>query len=191
MNVDLAPYPEHNFSHLKSKKISETVEETNEFGERITLIRVKEYEYGFLRSIRYHDYKSISLHKINGPAEIIYNATTNKLLHMTWLRYGVVHRDDGPAIVFYNSKENYNDESGTIGNRYSHVIYAEQWMHHGTKHRSNGPSYINYFNEWNNRYEINGKDVTLKVREWIKDFDIPHWSKWGPEEIVLFHIVCY
>jgi hypothetical protein len=68
------------------------------------------------------------LHREDGPAYISYN-TDGSIEWEFWYINGVLHREDGPAYIRYN-------KDGSI--RY------EEWYINGVLHRGDGPAHITY-----------------------------------------------
>jgi len=67
-----------------------------------------------------------------------------------WRLNGLLHRTDGPAVVWLDG--------------------AEQWYLNGHRHRTTGPAET--YKNGNQHWFINDKDITKAVEKWIKDRDI-------------------
>lgn len=77
------------------------------------------------------------------------------------------HRVYGPAIKY---------DCGT-----------EFWYQFGQLHRMDGPAIIQNGNL--DIWMIRGVGVTLKIKEWMKEFSInPDWQEWTTEEKVLLRL---
>jgi len=87
----------------------------------------------------YGDNYKYVLHREDGPAFIDYN-TDRSIAYEYWYINGVKHREDGPAVIHYN-------DDGSI--------QYEVWYINGVKHREDGPAYIDYY-----------KDGSIYLEEW-------------------------
>jgi len=67
-----------------------------------------------------------------------------------WRLNGVLHREDGPAIIWNNGDT--------------------EWFSHGKHHRLDGPA-VKYGN-WATSWFINDYEVTEEITQWAKENDI-------------------
>ena len=72
--------------------------------------------------------KNNIIHKDNGPAKIYYNEDET-IDREIWYYNGIIHRIDGPAKIYYH-------ENG--------IVDTEIWFKNGKRYRENGPIHINY-----------------------------------------------
>jgi hypothetical protein len=70
------------------------------------------------------------LHRIDGPA-IVEFLSNGKIKKTEWFIYGKRHRIKGPAIIY------------DIAEKYT----VNEWFCDGKRHRDNGPAYIKYHND--------------------------------------------
>lgn len=66
-------------------------------------------------------------HRNNGPALIKYDSNGQELFHQ-WVSGGIVHRNDGPAVIYYHNGR----------------PILEEWVKFGKTHRVDGPACIDY-----------------------------------------------
>ena|ERR1700691_169452 len=102
---------------------------------------------------------------------------------------GKLHREDGPAITYPNSRKEYfingklHREDGpaiitSFGNRFYYV--------NGKLHIEDGPAIIR-----KNRiiYYLNGNDIIEEINEWIIENKIPkNHRKWNNSHKILFKL---
>jgi len=83
---------------------------------------------------------------------------------------GEFHREDGPAIIWYD------------GSIYYYV--------NGVRHREDGPAVI--WDDGSKYWYINSKDITKEVNNWIKENNIPDYRLWNEADKKLFReTFCY
>lgn len=73
-------------------------------------------------------YRDGKLHREDGPAEIYYTGS-GKIKYESWLKNGIGHRENAPAVIIYW-------EDGTKS--------KEVWKYNDKLHRTDGPAVIEY-----------------------------------------------
>jgi hypothetical protein len=120
------------------------------------------------------------LHRDDGPA-IIYRSGTEE-----WYRNGLRHREGGPAAIYANGTQEwyYNGFLHREGGPARIGGKAEEWLHHGSYHRTDGPACICY--DGAQRWWVSGQNITDEVLTWMKDKGFPPYSEWTLQERELF-----
>jgi len=85
---------------------------------------------GIIETDDYRNNSKYVLHREDGPAYIRYN-TDGSICYEYWYINGVRHREDGPAVITYRADGR---------------IWYEEWYINGVRHREDGPAYISYYN---------------------------------------------
>jgi len=69
-----------------------------------------------------------------------------------WFKNGLLHRDEGPAMILYTYRGGVADEG---------------WFQNGKYHREDGPAWISYYDDFecSRYYYLNDKEYTRKEFE--------------------------
>jgi hypothetical protein len=100
-------------------------------------------------------FKNDKLHCDNGPAIIHYDEHS-EIIGNYYFQDGLLHNERGPAVIkmkhYY--KENSNDS-------YHTEDISESYFYKGVRHNTERPSYIDHQNKDNDKYYVNGIELTI------------------------------
>jgi calcineurin-like phosphoesterase family protein len=114
-------------------------------------------------TIRHYDDNGL-VHREDGPAVIRSNGKKS------WFKHGKLHREDGPTLEDHNGNiwiqnEVYHREDGPAID----LKNNKRWIVHGKLHRLDGPAFVNVTHtDW----YINGFLVTDLIQSWAKEREI-------------------
>lgn len=78
-----------------------------------------------------------------------------------------MHREDGPALIRWD---------GTFA-----------WYINGKAHKDDGPAVL--YSDGTYKWYINNINKSEEIEKWIKENNIPHWSKWNNNMKILFKLM--
>lgn len=103
-------------------------------------------------------FKNGLLHNDIYPAVIRFDEN-EEIIEFIYYENGLLHRENGPAIKkmihFYEEGEYPGSKDS-----YESINLYHSYFYKGVRHRSDGPSYIDFQNENNNKYYLNGIELT-------------------------------
>lgn len=113
---------------------------------------------------------------LSGPAVIEYYGNTDKKQTEMWyMKKGILHRDDGPAIITYHNYDNKFHQILYDWFKYmpEQQIFKQTWFRYGKLHREDGPAMIlRHPKFYREEYYINGKlhreDGPAKFSRYLK-----------------------
>lgn len=138
------------------------------------------------------------------PAFIQYY-NTNEVVEQSWYKNGVRTRDNNqPAFIrYYRNGHIMEQMMYKDGNKHCDhhpqrskfdidgKAYQQSWYKDGLQHREDGPSAILVNRQTGEVEEIwtnNGKSITKEVKEWIEEMNLPNWTEWGDDALMLFKL---
>jgi hypothetical protein len=102
-------------------------------------------------------------HRVDGPAIVEYDG--ERIIYEGWHLHGLVHREDGPAVV----KRRFGEDGAVVSEEWG-------WWRNGRRHRTDGPQA--------QRWETIGGKLVL-AREWWYVDGLLHNRDGGPAEFKL------
>lgn len=125
-------------------------------------------------------------HCIGSPAILYYRHDV--MIQEIWMCDGIIHRDNGPAITYYNYEGEYNSSGG-----YSK---AEVWFSNDLVHRGDSPAKIYYYEDQVRSWEwfFRNSDESCLVDEWLSSNSSIYglssdWREWSTDDRIIFKLV--